>query len=106
MIEEILEESGIESAETYFLQQPQGTFLTWGDTITVDGSDYDNEIYSHDVVFELFETPDAPDPAAHERLQAAMNAVPVRWTKEPRVWLQDVQLFMTTYTFSFQERRT
>lgn len=91
--------------ETVYLQAPAHTHACWGDRITADGSDYGNEIRTHDYTLELYELPDAPDPDAHARLCDVLDAEGIAWTKEPRVYLLDTQLFMTTYSFRCTERR-
>lgn len=105
LIEDILTEAEIEAQETCFLQAPSCTHACWGDQIRTDGSDYSNEICTHDYTLELYELPDAPDPDAHARLRAVLDSEGIRWEKEPRVFLLDTQLFMTTYSFSCIERR-
>lgn len=105
ILQQILDGAQIPNEETFHLIQPTETYLAWGDHITTDGSDYGNEILHHAVSLELYELGDQPDPAAHVRLRDAMDAVPVRWEKEERIWLLDLQVFCTTYKFDFFERR-
>lgn len=101
----ILEAAGIPGGETYWPEQPDETFAAWGEEIEADGSDYDNELRTHNVTIELYELMDDPSPEAHTALQAALDAAGAPWRKQAREVDLTLRLFMTIYTYSFLSRR-
>ena len=103
-VDGILHTAEIIGGETFFPEQPRETYAAWGGTIEADGSDHGNELQHHEVEIELYELMDKPDPEAHARLQAVFNVEALRWKKEPRVLDLQFRLFMTRYTFSYDER--
>ena len=104
-VDQLLAEAGILGGETFFLAQPDRTYAAWGEEISADGSDYDNEIRSHNITIELYELMDAPDPSAHERLQAVLDQHALPWHKSVRMIEVSLRLFYTTYEFEFLKRR-
>lgn len=105
LIDEILVDAKIIGGETYWDEQPTQTFAAWGERISSDGSDCGAELLEHECEVELYELMDRPDPEAHSRLQDALDAHCIRWTKEMRVLDLKLRLFMTLYIFSHTERR-
>ena len=105
MLQEILDELGLPEAETFHVRQPKGAFVAWGLAVDAKGSDYDNEIRRYSASIELYEPLDAQAPEAHERLQAILDEYGLPWKKEERVYLMDLRLLMTGYTFDYTERR-
>jgi len=103
-VDQILEKAEIPGGETYWPEQPDGTFAAWGETVTADGSDYGNELQHHDIELELYEPMDQEDYEARRRLQKTLNSEKLHWRKEPRVLDLQLRLLMTTYTFSYTER--
>ncbi|MDY5942397.1 MAG: hypothetical protein SPJ28_02365 [Oscillospiraceae bacterium] len=101
----ILQEAKIAGGETYWDEQPMQTFAAWGDRVSSDGSDLGSEIRNHEVEIELYELMDNPEPDAHNRLQATLDAENLRWTKEPREVDIQLRLYMTIYKFDYLERR-
>ena len=101
----LLAAAKIPGGETLILSQPEETYAAWGEEIYADGSDYDNELRKHEVIIELYELMDTPDPAAHKRLQAALDQFGLSWHKAPRVIELTSRLFLTTYTFEYVTRR-
>lgn len=104
-VDQILQEAGIPGGETYWETQPEHTFAAWGDRVSSDGSDFGAEIRNHEVEIELYELMDTPEPEAHSRLQAVLDAEGIRWVKEPRALDLTLRLFMTIYKFECIERR-
>lgn len=105
MLRQILDELGLPEAETYHVRQPNGSFVAWGLAVDAEGSDFDNEIRRYSASLELYEPVDAQTPEAHERLQSLLDENGLSWKKEERVYLIDVRLFMTGYTFEYTDRR-
>lgn len=101
----ILASAGIVGGETYWTMQPSQTFAAWGDETNAGGSDFDNEIRSHEITIELYELMDSPDPNAHKSLQAALDACGLSWRKRPREVDIQLRLYMTIYTYHYTERR-
>ena len=105
MLKTILGKLGLPEEETYHVRQPQGAFVAWGLAVDAEGSDFDNEIRRYSAFLELYEPVDAQAPEAHERLQSLLDGYGLSWKKEERVYLIDVRLFMTGYTFEYTDRR-
>lgn len=104
MIKEIFALAAIEARRARFPKPPDGTFAVWTDDIETDGADgQPPAIFRHNVTFEVYEP--RPDDNALERLEAAMNAYGLHWTKQDRYWLREEQLYQTVYEFSFIEKR-
>ena len=104
-VDALLQEAEILGGETFFPAQPEGTYAAWGEEISAEGSDFDNELRRHEVTIELYELMDAPDPDAHQRLQAVLDAYGLPWHKEPRMVELTLRLYFTSYTFEFVTRR-
>jgi len=47
LMDDILREAGIPGRETLYIDTPGGCYVSWGDEITADGSDFCNEVYTH-----------------------------------------------------------
>lgn len=105
MLEEIIRELPFPVAETYFLQPPGGVHAIYGDRISADGSDFDNEIRTHYITLELYEPLTGQSPSAHAALQEALDSNGIPWNKSERMWFADERLLCTTYTFNYTERR-
>ena len=111
MVDKILTSVGIPCAETAFAQQPDGVYAVWGERIEADGSDYGAELLRHDVTVEVYEPAEHVGREERRRLIEALDdryraGLIGRWSCDMRVWLLDVRLYLTTYTFSYIERRS
>lgn len=104
LIEEILSEAGIPAAETLFLEPPDGVFAVWGDEVEAEGSDFRNEVATHNYTLEVYEPRDAQSPKAHRSLQEILNINGIEFHKGARIFYQDIQYFCTTYSFGVVER--
>ena len=104
VLEDILYKIPFPCAETAFRQPPTGVYGIYGERISADGSDYDNEVADHTVTLELYEPVDAQDPAAHTALRELLDSYGFAWQKDYRMWYNDVQRLCTTYIFSYKER--
>ena len=104
-VDRLLAEADILGGETFFSSQPIKTYAAWGEEISADGSDFDNELRRHNITIELYELMDAPDPAAHERLQAVLDEHALPWRKSQRLIELSLRLYFTTYEFEYLTRR-
>lgn len=110
MVNKILGAAGIPHAETLFLQQPEGVFAVWGDKIESSGSDDSLDLLYHEVLVELYEPAEHDGREERAALIAALDdayqrCVIGKWDCDMRIWLDDVRLFMTSFHFSYTERR-
>ncbi len=110
MVAKILTAAGIAHAETYFLQQPEGVFAVYGDQIEADGSDERLCLLQHETIIELYEPAEWVGREERDRLIEALDQAYEdghidSWKSEMRIWLADVRLFMTTFKFTYFERR-
>ena len=69
------------------------------DDVSADGPDDMNSIFTHDITVEVYEP--KPDDTAEAALEAVLDAVGLKWTKQDRYWLQDVQRYQVVYEFSY-----
>lgn len=99
MINEILSATGVPFRRSRFLQPPAETYAVYMDDVTTDGPDGMNMIFTHDVTVEVYEP--KPDDETEEAIEAELNARGIRWTKQDRYWLQDVQRYQVIYEFSY-----
>ena len=102
MTNEILKASGVPHQETQFSRPPTKTYAVYMDDVEVDGGDFVNLIERHDVTIELYEP--KPDPEAETAVERELNARGIKWTKQSRYWLQDVQRYQVIYEFSYIEK--
>ena len=103
MIDEILTAAGVQYRPARFLRMPEDTHAVYFDDIETDGPDGINRIFTHSVTIELYEP--APDDAGEAAVEAELNARGLRWTKQARYWLQDVQRYQVIYEFDYIEKR-
>lgn len=102
MIRAILDASGVPYRETQFPREPAGTYAVYFDDVATDGPDGINRIFIHSVSIELYET--KPDHKTEAAIEAALNAQGIRWTKQSRYWLSDVQRYQVIYEFTYIEK--
>lgn len=103
MVNNILQAAGVTYRKTRFPQPPAGTYAVYLDDVSTDGPDGLNLIYTHDISVELYEP--TPDDETEAAVEAAMNAAGVRWQKQDRLWLQDVQRYQVIYEFTYYTKR-
>ncbi len=99
MTSEILTAAGINHRETRFPSPPGGTYAVWSETVTADGPDGYNRIFTHDSMVELYEQ--RPDPQAEKDLEAELDARGLHYEKQPRYWLQQEQMYQVIYEFTY-----
>ena len=105
LMDDILREAGIPGRETLYIDAPGGCYVSWGDEITADGSDFCNELYTHRYTAYLFQPRDAADDSAREALQSVLDDNGIHFTRQARIFYEDLQYFCTTYIFEVVERR-
>lgn len=107
MIKKILTAAGFIENETFrrsrFLSPPAGTYAVYMDDVETDGPDGLNLLKTHNYTVEVYEP--APDDAAEEAIEAAIDEAGLRWTKQDRFWLQDEQLYQVIYEMTHIEKR-
>lgn len=102
MIKEILTASGVLYAETQFMRTPSKTYAVYMDEVDVDGPDYQNRIFRHDITVELYEF--KPDPEAEAAIERELNARGIKWHKQPRYWISTITQYQVIYEFSYIEK--
>ena len=69
------------------------------DDVDTDGPDGINRIFTHDITLEVYEP--EPDDEAEAAIEEALNSRGIKWTKQDRYWLQDVQRYQVIYEFTY-----
>ena len=102
MIKKILDAAGIPSKEARFPDPPAQTYAVHFDSVTADGPDGINRIFTHDCTVELY----APiiDPAAKASLERELNARGIHYTTQGWYWLDSVRRYQEIYEFTFTEK--
>lgn len=103
MIDTVMSSVAIPYRETRFQRPPTETYAVWTDNVSASGSDAENMILTHGYTIELYEY--KPDAAAESSIESALDEAGLRWTKQPRYWLQIEQLYQVIYEFEFIEIR-
>lgn len=99
MVNNILTAAGIKFRRSRFPEPPAETYAVYMDDVDADGPDGMNRIFTHNITVEVYEP--KPDDVAEAALEAVLDAAGVRWTKQDRYWLQDVQRYQVVYEFSY-----
>lgn len=99
MVNNILTAAGIKFRRSRFPEPPAETYAVYMDDVDADGPDGMNRIFTHNITVEVYEP--KPDDASEAALEAVLDAAGVRWTKQDRYWLQDVQRYQVVYEFSY-----
>jgi hypothetical protein len=103
MINEILTTVGVPFRETQFVRAPAAkTYAVYFDDVDADGPDGINRIFTHNFSVEFYET--EPDPQTEARFEKELNNRGIKWEKQARYWLSDVQRYQTIYEFSHIEK--
>lgn len=106
ILSEIFETLPFPVKETFFEKPPEGPYAVWGESIRTDGGDYTAWPKFCAVTLELMEPSDLDDSKARQQLMDALDAAVEAgeiepWSAEPRLWLEDLRRYMTTYTFDY-----
>ena len=101
MINEIVTASGIPFRETQWVgHPPAGTYGIWTDDVEADGSDdMAAAVLTHSITIELYAP--KPDPKAEQSIESLLKTWGLKWTKQSRLWLMDVQRYQTIYEFTY-----
>lgn len=100
MVDKILNGVGIPYTETRFKVPPKSdTFAVYLDEVEVRGGDGVNLIKEHSTSIELYES--FKDPETESKIEANFDALGVEYTKEPRYWIEDEQLYQVIYEFNY-----
>ena len=102
MVKEILDVTGIPYRETRFLTPPKTTYAVYMDAVDRRGGDNINLISQHDVTIELYEY--KPDPNAERLIETTLDALGIEYTKQPRYFIQEEQLYQVVYDFTFIQK--
>lgn len=103
MINQILTAAAIPYRRARFPKPPETTYAVYTDDIERDGADGINLITRHNITVELYEY--APDDAAEQAIEDALDAAGREWSKQDRYWIQPEQLYQTVYEFNYFEKR-
>lgn len=99
MIKEIMNATALPFRRTRFLKPPTGTYAVYMDDVDTDGPDGINRIFTHNITLEVYEP--EPDDKAEAAIEEALNSRGIKWTKQDRYWLQDVQRYQVIYEFTY-----
>ena len=99
MVNIILSATGLPYKESRFLKPPKTTYAVYSDAIDRRGGDNVNLLTQHDVTVELYEY--AKDPDAEKALETQLDANGIEFTKAPRYWIAEEQLFQVVYEFTY-----
>ncbi len=106
MVHNILTGAGFVLNETYkesrFLTPPSTTYAVYHDACERRGGDNINLITDHDITIELYEP--APDPAAEKAIENQLDAKGIEFSKQPRYWMQEEQLYQVIYDFGYTKK--
>ena len=99
MINEILTAAGVPFRQSRFIKPPAGTYAIYMDDVSTDGPDGINRIFTHDITVEVYEP--EPDDETEAAIEAALDLLGLRWTKQSRYWLREEQRYQVIYEFSY-----
>lgn len=102
MVKEILDATGLPYKESRFLKPPSTTYAVYNDSIERRGGDSINLISQHDVTVELYEP--SKDPEAEKAIEDQLNERGIEYTKQPRYWIQEEQIYQVVYDFTYYEK--
>ena len=107
MVNSILTGAGFVLNETYketrFLKPPRDTYAVYSDSQDHRGADDLNLIVEHGYTIELYEY--SPDPEAEKRIETEFEKAGVAFTKQPRYWIHEEQLYQVIYDFDYIEKK-
>lgn len=108
MVNKIMDASGLPYKVARFPDPPAETHAIILDNVTKEGPDPVARsgmpcILTHGIMVELY----APviDHDAEERLEAAIDAEGLEYTKQGWYWLSNIQRYQNIYEFTYTEKR-
>ena len=102
-LDKILNSLSIPHKETIYRTPPKGTYLVWQDSVERYGSDQENAISHHSLVFELIST-DKPDKTAESELIKTLDGVPLEWSCGAWLWIQTLKAYRKPFYFDYLEK--
>lgn len=102
MVKKILDATGLPYKESRFLKPPKTTYAVYDDAIERRGGDNINLITNHDITIELYEY--SKDPDSEKAIEDQFDLLGVEYSKDPRFWIQEEQLYQVVYNFSYIEK--
>ncbi|MBQ3513428.1 MAG: hypothetical protein IJA32_06475 [Lachnospiraceae bacterium] len=107
MVDEILQGASFVLNETYretrFLKPPKDTYAVFHDYMGSRGADNLNLIEEHEITVELYEY--STDPDAEKRIEEQLDERGVEYEKQPRVWIEQEQLYQVIYEFNYTKKK-
>jgi hypothetical protein len=102
MVNKILQATGIPYRETRFLKPPNTSYAIYNDALERRGGDSINLINNHNISIELYQY--TPDPESEKAIEDQFDILGIAYTKDPRYWIQEEQLYQVIYNFSYFEK--
>lgn len=104
MVDKILTGAGLVKNKTYretrIITPPRDTsYAVYMDAQEIRGADYLNLIREHDITLEVYEY--FPDKDIEDRIEDQLNINGISYTKQPRYYIQEEQLYQVIYEFSY-----
>ena len=103
MINKILKNAGVKYKHTRFPSPPTGTYAVYMDDMDSDGPDGINILITHFCTVEVYLS--ASDDTTERAIEKAIDKEGLKWKKQDRYWLQDVQRYQVVYEFTYIEKR-
>lgn len=72
------------------------------DAIDRRGGDSINLLSQHDITLELYEY--SKDPDAEKAIEDRLDELGIEYTKDPRYWIQEEQLYQVVYDFTYYQK--
>jgi hypothetical protein len=102
MVNTILKDTGLPYKESRFLKPPSTTYAIYHDAVERRGGDNVNLLSQHDITIELYEY--TKDSEAEALIEAQFDANGIEYTKQPRYWLQEEQMYQVVYDFTYYQK--
>jgi hypothetical protein len=99
MLTKILTAAAIPAREARFPDPPEETHAVYFDSVTADGPDGINRIFTHDCTVELYAR--TPDNEAKARLEAQLDAHGIAYTTQGWYWLDSLRRYQEIYEFQY-----
>lgn len=107
MVKKILTGAGLIEDETFteshFRQPPKhSSYACYLDNVSRRGADNLNLVTEHNMTIELYEY--FKDPELENEIEIMFDELGIEYDKEPRLWLEDEQLYQVLYHFKYFEK--
>ena len=106
-LDEVLDElasMGVPSTETRYVTAPsRGPFIVWGASASAGGADEANTTIDYEAVLMVVERP-GESGGAREKLERALTARGLPWSRQIRYWNEDEDAYTTEYETSWSEK--